>query len=651
MVIARRISSIKLPFFILSLVLFGQVLSAQGFLKRKGTQIVNDSGVVLLRGVNMGGWLLLEPYILQMPGSVGNHTGIHNAVQNLLQNQTKTDSFFNSLRANYIRKTDIDAIAAQGLNHIRLPFHYNYFYDMATGAFKTQGFQIIDSVLRWCAADRLYLILDLHAAPGAQSTDAPADSDGTARLWSEYATYRPITSGIWKRIADHYKNEPWIGGYDMLNEPVIPNAVDQAKLLPLYKDITDSIRSVDTHHLLFAEGNWYASSFGELLPNGRGTFSRWDDNLAFSFHGYWAPIPFGNIGDLMDISTKLDIPLWLGETGENSNHWIANVTQDVQNRGIGWCVWTYKKLNSTSCMNSVTLPYSYQAVLNYLGGTKPDTNIAFSGLMAMANNALLENCAHRIDYSDALTRTDFFTNTKPYAALTIPGVIPAPYYDMGAHGIAYSGVDYQTLQLNPFTQWNKGGFLRNDGVSIEQPETNVYSVGYISSGEFLEYTFIVKQSGIYEVIGNFGALAGGGTCHVEFDNIAYIDIEASIPGTGGWYNWKPFSLGKYTLRSGVHRMKFVADNAGFNVKDFTFSLLTDVDKVQANEGLKIIPNLVSDQVSIETMDKEIVIVDELGRVMGRYRPENNRVILHIAQWNRGLYVVRSESAVKKFVKY
>ena len=123
----------KIVFLFSIIVLLENSVKAQGFLRRQGTKIINDSGAVLLRGVNTGGWLLLEPYILQMPGSVGNNTGIHNAVKNMLQSQVKADSFFNTLRVNYIRKVDIDAIAAQGFNHIRLPFHYNYFYDIATG--------------------------------------------------------------------------------------------------------------------------------------------------------------------------------------------------------------------------------------------------------------------------------------------------------------------------------------------------------------------------------------------------------------------------------------------------------------------------------------------------------------------------------------
>lgn len=74
-------------------------------------------------------------------------------------------------------------------------------------------------MLRQCADNKIYLILDLHAAPGGQSANNISDYNPTyLSLW-ESDNNKTMTIDLWKKLAERYKNETWIGGYDILNEP------------------------------------------------------------------------------------------------------------------------------------------------------------------------------------------------------------------------------------------------------------------------------------------------------------------------------------------------------------------------------------------------------------------------------------------------
>ena len=157
----------------------------------------------------------------------------------------------------------------------------------------------------------MYIILDMHCAPGAQNGGPISDSDGTARLWLE-DEYKELTIQIWQEIAEYYAEETLIGGYDLINEPVLPNGVSLEEFRQLYIDITDAIREVDNNHIVYIEGNWYGTDFSGLTPP-------WDDNMSYSFHKYWGETSLSTIQSYIIMSNQYNIPLWMGESGENSN--------------------------------------------------------------------------------------------------------------------------------------------------------------------------------------------------------------------------------------------------------------------------------------------------------------------------------------------
>lgn len=547
----------------------------QGYLHRNGQNIENDNGVIDLKGVNLGNWLVIEGYIMgtQEP-AYQSPSDFRAEIENLTGSVANADLFYDQFKSNFITQTDIDSIAAKGFNHVRLPFHYTNFYDTTTSTLINDGFQYIDNLINWCTTHNIYIILDMHCAPGAQNTSHHSDSDGSADLWSDYTTNKQITIDVWNHIANYYKNEPIIGGYDLINEPVIPNQADQWKLLDLYQSVTSSIRSVDNNHLVIAEGNYYASSLWELIldNNNPSASDRWDDNLAFSIHNYWTTVPFSGISDIENIAQGVNVPVWLGEFGENSNHWLASAEQAYENKNWGWAFWNFKKVNSINAIYSIPENPAYTYILEYWKGnvSQPSTADALSGLLALANDASISNTTERKDVVDALMRDDFLINSIPFKTHIIPTTIDAVDYDMGANGVSSSDQVYQTTSNPPFTNWNSGWTYRNDGVDIEQRQDGNHHIAWISIGEEINYTFESAISAYYNIEVWLASNTTGGSINILLDNNS-IGAAISVPNTGGWYNFQPIQLSNINIPVGSSELKIVIDQPGFNIDRIVFT--------------------------------------------------------------------------------
>ena len=266
-------SSCKQPWVFINLLIFCGFFSifptqAQ-FLKADGKYIVdgNDEEIIL-RGMGLGGWMLQEGYMLQTNSFANPQHEIRAAIEGVI-GEENTDEFYAAWLENHCTKTDIDSLASWGFNSVRLPMHYNLFTlpieDEPVAGQNTwleKGFAMTDSLLNWCAANEIYLILDLHAAPGGQGNDAAiSDYDNSKpSLWESDAN-KQKTIALWKKLAERYANEKWIGGYDLINETnwnftagANQNGCDEstnAPLKALFIAITDAIREVDENHIIY----------------------------------------------------------------------------------------------------------------------------------------------------------------------------------------------------------------------------------------------------------------------------------------------------------------------------------------------------------------------------------------------------------------
>ena len=381
-------------------------LYGQDLLTTSGKNIVNSAGEpYILKGMGLGGWMLQEGYMLQTASFANPQHQIRARIAELIGEEA-TQEFYDAWLANHVRKIDIDSLASWGFNSVRLPMHYNLFTlpieeEPVAGenTWLEVGFTLTNELIEWCKANNMYVVLDLHAAPGGQGQDAGiSDYDATKPSLWESAENRAKTVALWRRIAERYADEPAIAGYDLINEPNWP--LDGNLLLrELYEDITEAIREVDQNHILFIEGNWFANDFTGLTPP-------WDDNMVYSPHKYWSINDQASIQWVLDLREQYDIPLYLGETGENSNTWFHDAIELFDTHDIGWAWWPMKKIESIAGPLSVTKSEDYQTLLDYWqnGGTQPTEDFARTTLMALTEDLKLENSRYQKDVIDAMFR-------------------------------------------------------------------------------------------------------------------------------------------------------------------------------------------------------------------------------------------------------
>jgi hypothetical protein len=558
-------------------------------LKTDGKKIVNGNGdEVILKGAGLGGWMLMEGYMMQSSDVADTQHEFRERLEALI-GKTKTDEFFDAWLANHVTKKDIDSLAKWGFNSVRLPMHYNLFTlpiedEPVAGqnTFFDKGFDMVDELLDWCEANQMYLILDLHAAPGGQGANAAISDYDTDKpsLW-ESEENRAKTVALWGKLAERYKDEPWMGGYDLLNE-VNWNLPGGTMLRTLYEEITTEIRKVDTKHIIFIEGNWFANDFTGLTP-------AWDSNMVYSFHKYWSFNDQASIQWVLDLREAQNVPLWMGEAGENSNTWFQEAISLFEKNGIGWSWWPMKRIETTVSPYSIMFSDGYKNILEYWRGNvaKPSEAEAYAAMMELANNTASDKCSYHKDVQDAQIRQIITDETKPYSLQKIPGTIHLSDYDLGKNNFAYYDIDAANYQLstNQFQAWNSGWTYRNDGVDIEKNTDNInsngYHIGFTNKGEWINYTVQIEESGVYKLDARIAGENAGGQFHISLNQEA-ITTNQTTEATGGWSTFTTHTINDIALEAGtqVITLNFVGD-VSFNISSITFSKTGDAGSLDA----------------------------------------------------------------------
>jgi aryl-phospho-beta-D-glucosidase BglC (GH1 family) len=325
------------------------------FVKVKGTSFYCGEKEILFSGLGIGTWLNIEHFMVGIPTT---DSQIHHCFSEVYGAEISAE-FFRRYQMNFVTEEDFKFLKEIGINLLRIPFHYHLFIDdQNPSRVKEEGFLIFDRMMELSRKYEIYILPDLHATPGGQNPDWHSDNQtGYPQFWY-FKIFRDQMISLWKMIAARYKEEPYLLGYDLLNEPfLIPKAdlIDE-----FYKEAITVIRQVDQNHIIFLEGDFFAMDFTCI-------HSIEDEQTALTFHYYptvWEPDLFDKtcnhdrriqefekvFTNIIKIREQFSRPILCGEAGYDIDKEDISFTMGLvedtlkifQQYRVSWTLWSYK---------------------------------------------------------------------------------------------------------------------------------------------------------------------------------------------------------------------------------------------------------------------------------------------------------------------
>ncbi|HEX3008210.1 MAG TPA: cellulase family glycosylhydrolase [Bacteroidales bacterium] len=481
---AKKNSSISTRKKILNFILlfiFIQNLSAQSFLRVRGTNIVDESGKsILLRGVGLGNWLLPEGYMWKFGANGDRPRKIEQLVEDCIGAE-KANAFWHDFRTYYITEVDVKKIAELGFNSVRPALNSRLFItEGENNAWVDEGFQRLDSLIKWCKKYKIYVVIDMHGAPGGQTGQNIDDSPNNQPELFMDPKNEALLEKLWIRIVEKYKDEPIVAAYDLLNEPLPENtgAAEKYKdrLLPVYQRLIKSIRAIDKKHMITVEGynwanNW--SLFDKPL----------DSNIFYQFHYYcWdRPDNLNDISYFLNKQKQLNTPVWVGETGEKNNTIYFATAQYFEKNNIGWSFWPWKKMETQNTPYSIKAPEGWDAIVAFSKGeSKPETTAKTEKIFQdLINNIKIENCIYFPDVVNAVFRQ-------------IPLNVEAENYGHDGYNNSYFVKDSSA---------RSNTYRKNEPVNIKifENETSGQAIE-LTAGEWTAYKVFAKTASTYNIV-------------------------------------------------------------------------------------------------------------------------------------------------------
>lgn len=384
--------------------IFGQVSYAgDGFLRVKWTDIVKPDGTkFFIKGTNLGNWLNPEGYMFGFTNT--NSASMIDRMFKELVGEEYTASFWKKFKDNYITREDIRFIKSTGANTIRLPLHYRLFTDEDYMGLTSEqdGFKRIDDVLGWCNEFGLYLIIDMHCAPGGQGGGNVDDSFGWPWLFED-AECQDELEKIWVSIAERYADNPLVLGYELLNEPIEHrpatdswDALYYPKLEPLYKRLTAAIRTVDKNHIIIlggARGNTEFTMFNDW---------KFDSNLMYTCHCYFKDAPEKSVKYLVEFRDRTGVPMYVGETGHLTMEQQLAMSKYFIANNMGYTYWPYKKMKVGGSFVNFTPASGWDSVVSFseadrssypaIRRARPDQSAAKAAMQSFLEQCRFSNC-------------------------------------------------------------------------------------------------------------------------------------------------------------------------------------------------------------------------------------------------------------------
>jgi endoglucanase len=320
-------------------------------LQVQGDAVVDAEGArVPLRGVGLGGWMNMENFITGYPA---NESAMREAVASVL-GRDRAERFFDRLLDRFFTGEDAQLLAELGVTCVRLSINHRHFErDEQPFALLDAGFERLDGAIRACGDHGIYTVIDLHAVPGSQNQHWHSDNATHVAAFWRHPHFQDRVVNLWRALAERYRDEDWVAGYNLLNEPGDPSGTVVG---PFHDRLVAAVREVDPDHIVFVDGNTYSTDFS--------IFGEPYENAIYACHDYAAAgMSFGDGHPGYDTleetflkrtryQRETGTPIWVGEFGpvytgdagrdEQRYQILADQLEIYDRHGAGWSIWTYK---------------------------------------------------------------------------------------------------------------------------------------------------------------------------------------------------------------------------------------------------------------------------------------------------------------------
>jgi endoglucanase len=349
----------------------------------KKDQIVDGNGrPVKLRGVNLGGWLMMENFMIGFPG-------VESSMRAAMARELgpgRAHFFFERLLEHFLTESDIAFLASLGMNGVRLNVNYRHFEsDENPFHYLESGFKRVDQVLEWCGKYGVYVVLDLHAVQGFQNSDWHCDNSSRHSFFWHDKLFQDRFVALWEEFARRYKGNPVVAGYGLMNEPLTGEFIGRFDdnhepewevINRVYRRAVNAIRAIDPDHIICLEGDQFSVKFS-------GLDAPFADNLVYNSHNYnastFGPGSYPGLigGERWDTARQEkhflvdmegtgfcqmhQVPLWVSEFGAAFSADPVELTDRLRaldeqmdmfdKYGAHWSLWTYKDLGVMGVVN------------------------------------------------------------------------------------------------------------------------------------------------------------------------------------------------------------------------------------------------------------------------------------------------------------
>ncbi len=581
-----------------------------------------------------------------------------------------------------------DDYKAQGFTCIRIPVTWDQHVSKNSPyTIDESWMQRVEQVVDWGLQRNLYIILNAHHESWLKNNYSNASNK--ARFDS-----------IWSQISTRFRNKSDKLFFEILNEPVGMTGPEVDELNARELGI---IRKTNPTRIVIYSGNDYTGSsymMAAKIPDDKYMIAYFHSYDPWDFAGL-AKQTWGTSQDRNEVnarfetvhqwSVKNNIPVIISEFGAISKcdynsrmYYYSSYVEEAIANDIPFQVWDdggdfgiYNRNARTwnDIKDILVKTYTYGATGLNLTSNGKQTTIAWQNRTTDSKGITIQRKSGTEDFTDLSEvssdatqfidtlvqseKTYFYriitkfndkedsysypvtiyvppTTRKPFYAdpLSVPGTIQAEDFDIGGEGLTYHDTDPENIS----------GAYRFDGVDIEQRADGGYQISYIATGEWMEYTVNVKQSGNYVLTFYSASMDGGGKIKFSIGN--KVSSILTVPKTNSWETLASVST-NINLDAGVQIMRTsIVAAQPFNLDRYEITL-QDPASVKSTENisaLNVYPNPVRQNLNVQLKnisgDGEVEIFNILGQKVKHVKLNNASLKINMSDLSSGFYFLR-----------